>query len=141
MSEAHERKRSTAALRHVWIGVRRTGLLAALAASLVGCGKAANQAPSPPEVIVAEVLSQQDHRLGRIQRPLPAIDSVEMRPRASGYIDRVHVSRRSAGQEGRTLIVIDPRPYQADFDRASAGLELAKSQRELATLEASACTS
>ena len=58
MSEVHERKRSTAALRSVWIGVRRTALLAALAASLVGCGKAANQSPSPPEVMVAQVLSQ-----------------------------------------------------------------------------------
>ena len=34
------------------------------------------------------------------------------------------------------LVIIDPRPYQADYDRAKAGLELAKSQQELAKLEA-----
>jgi multidrug efflux system membrane fusion protein len=34
------------------------------------------------------------------------------------------------------LFVIDQRPYQADYDRARAGLELARSQYELAKLEA-----
>src|SRR6185436_3138357 len=36
----------------------------------------------------------------------------------------------------QVLVVIDPRPYQADLDRARAGLELARSQYELANLEA-----
>ncbi len=118
------------------MSVRGAVLLAALAASLVGCGKAANQAPSPPEVMVAEVLSQKitdwDEYSGRFQ----AIDTVEVRPRVSGYIDRVLFREGQAVKQGETLIVIDPRPYQADFDRAKAGLELAKAQRELATLEA-----
>ena len=45
-------------------------------------------------------------------------------------------------REGQTvkkndvLFVIDQRPYQADYQRARAGLELARSQFELAKLEA-----
>jgi multidrug efflux system membrane fusion protein len=107
-----------------------------LAASLFGCGKAANQSPAAPEVMVAQVLSQKitdwDEYTGRFQ----AIDTVEVRPRVSGYIDQVQFREGQAVKKGETLIVIDPRPYQADFDRAKAGLALAKAQRELATLEA-----
>jgi RND family efflux transporter MFP subunit len=114
----------------------RAALLAALAASLVGCGKAADQSPAAPEVMVAPVLSQKitdwDEYTGRFQ----AIDTVEVRPRVSGYIDQVQFREGQAVKRGETLIVIDPRPYQADFDRAKAGLALAKAQRELATLEA-----
>jgi RND family efflux transporter MFP subunit len=118
------------------MSVRRAVLLAGLIASLAGCGKSANQAPPAPEVMVAQVLSQKiidwDEYTGRFQ----AIDTVEVRPRVSGYIDRVLFREGQAVKKGETLVVIDPRPYQADFDRAKAGLALAKAQRELATLEA-----
>ncbi len=103
---------------------------------LFGCGKASNPAAPPPEVMVARVLQQKiidwDEYTGRFQ----AIDTVEVRPRVSGYIDRVLFREGQPVKQGETLVVIDPRPYQADFDRAKAGLALAKSQRELATLEA-----
>jgi RND family efflux transporter MFP subunit len=86
--------------------------------------------------MVAEVLQQKlidwDEYTGRFQ----AIDTVEVRPRVSGYIDRVLFREGLAVKKGDTLVVIDPRPYQADFDRAQAQLALAKAQRELATLEA-----
>jgi multidrug efflux system membrane fusion protein len=115
---------------------RRAALHSAFAASLAGCSGAQNPAPSPPEVMVAPVLHQKiidwDEYTGRFQ----AIDTVEVRPRVSGYIDRVLFREGQAVEKGETLIVIDPRPYQADFDRAKANLALAKAQRELATLEA-----
>jgi RND family efflux transporter MFP subunit len=106
-----------------------------LFAAFVGCGKSSDQAPPPPEVMVAEVLHQKitdwDEYSGRFQ----AIDTVEVRPRVSGYIDQVLFREGQGVKKGDTLIVIDPRPYQADFDRAKAQLALAKAQRELATLE------
>ena len=72
--------------------------------------------------MVAQVLSHKitdwDEYSGRFQ----AIDTVEVRPRVSGYIDRVLFREGQAVKQGETLIVIDPRPYQADFDRAKAGL-------------------
>jgi RND family efflux transporter MFP subunit len=116
--------------------LRRAAVAVAFIASLNGCGKASNPLPPPPEVIVAQVLANKivdwDEYSGRFQ----AIDTVEVRPRVSGYIDRVLFREGQAVKQGDTLIVIDPRPYQADFDRAKAGLELAKSQRQLAELEA-----
>ena len=116
--------------------LRAAAGVAALIALLVGCSKATAPAPPPPEVMVAQVLAKKiidwDEYTGRFQ----AIDTVEVRPRVSGYIDRVQFHEGQAVKKGETLIVIDPRPYQADFDRAKAGLELAKSQRQLAELEA-----
>jgi RND family efflux transporter MFP subunit len=118
------------------MSVRTGAPLALIVVSLVGCGKAQNQALPAPEVMVAQVLSQKitdwDEYTGRFQ----AIDTVEVRPRVSGYIDQVQFREGQPVKKGETLIVIDPRPYQADFDRAKAGLALAKAQRELATLEA-----
>jgi RND family efflux transporter MFP subunit len=85
---------------------------------------------------VAKVISKRiqdwDEFTGRFQ----AIDTVEVRPRASGYIEQVLFREGQAVKKDDVLVIIDPRPYQADYDRAKAGLELAKSQQELASLEA-----
>ena len=85
---------------------RRLGLAAAIAgllAATVGCNRAANQAPPPPEVMVAQVLHQKlvdwDEYTGRFQ----AIDTVEVRPRVSGYIDRVLFREGLAVKKGATL--------------------------------------
>ena len=118
------------------VRVRRAVAVVGLLAALAGCSGASNTAPPPPEVMVAQVLQQKlidwDEYTGRFQ----AIDTVEVRPRVSGYIDRVLFSEGKEVKKGETLIVIDPRPYQADYDRAKAQLALAKAQRELAGLEA-----
>jgi multidrug efflux system membrane fusion protein len=103
---------------------------------LQGCGKAAPPAPSAPEVTVAKVITKRikewDEYTGRFQ----AVDTVEVRPRVSGYIDQVLFKEGQAVKKDDVLVIIDPRPYQADYDRAKAGLELAKSQLNLANLEA-----
>jgi RND family efflux transporter MFP subunit len=64
------------------------------------------------------------------------VDTVEVRPRVSGYIEQVLFREGQFVKKDDVLVIIDPRPYQADYDRAKAGLELAKSQQELAKLEA-----
>jgi RND family efflux transporter MFP subunit len=109
-------------------------LLGLLAAG--GCAKEAPPAAGPPEVSVAKVLSKRikdwDEFTGRFQ----AVDTVEVRPRVSGYIDQTLFREGQLVKKDDVLFIIDPRPYQADYERAKAGLELAKSQRELASIEA-----
>lgn len=101
-----------------------------------GCSGNVAEVPQPPEVMVAKVISKPiidwDEYTGRFQ----AVDTVEVRPRVSGYIDKVLFREGQTVRQNDVLAVIDPRPYQADYDRARAGLGLAKSQRELAKLEA-----
>jgi len=116
---------------------RITLLLPMLALLAVeGCDKGPPPSSGPPEVTVAKVLSQRikdwDEFTGRFQ----AVDTVEVRPRVSGYIDQFLFREGQLVKKDDVLVIIDPRPYQADYDRAKAGLELAKSQLELAKLEA-----
>ena len=106
-----------------------------LALACIGCSRAPEAPPAPPSVPVAEVatrrLTDWDEFTGRFA----AVDSVEVRPRASGYVDRLLFREGQLVKQDDVLFVIDPRPYEADYNRARAGLELAKSQRELARLE------
>ena len=81
--------------------------------------------------VVQKRITDWDEYTGRFQ----AVDTVEVRPRASGYIDQVLFHEGQLVRQDDVMIVIDPRPYQADYARAKAGLALANSQRELAQLE------
>lgn len=111
-------------------------------ASLVLAGtmvSACDQAPAPsvtpPEVSVAQVVSvtapQWDEFTGRFS----AIDAVDLRPRVSGYIQRVTYEEGQEVAVGQILFVIDPSSYQAELDRATADLERARSKASLATSE------
>src|SRR5450631_3522452 len=102
-----------------------------------GCGKSGGSASSapPPQVSVAQVLEKRvkdwDEFTGRLQ----AVESVEIRPRVSGYIDKVAFAEGSLVKRGDLLFVIDPRPYQADTDRAAADLKRYKTSLDLARIE------
>ncbi len=110
----------------------------AFAALLAGCGRsggAAQGPPPPPQVSVAAVIEKRvkdwDEFTGRFQ----AVETVEIRPRVSGYIDKVAFQEGGQVKQGDLLFVIDPRPYQADYDRAAADLKRYKTALELARIE------
>ena len=114
-------------------------LVAALAlAILAGCSSQAapgEGAPPPPQVSVAPVVSEQvrqwDDFTGRVQ----AVQSVELRPRVSGYVERVAFTEGQDVRMGDLLFVIDPRPYRAALAQAQAQLERARSEALLANAQ------
>jgi multidrug efflux system membrane fusion protein len=73
-------------------------------------------------------VSQWDDFTGRVT----AVESVELRPRVSGYVHRVAYEEGQEVRKGDLLFVIDPRPYQAALDRAQAELARARSEAKLA---------
>jgi multidrug efflux system membrane fusion protein len=101
----------------------------ALAGVLAGCGEGPKQAaaPPPPKVTVAKPVKRtivdQDEHVGRFV----AVDSVEMRARVSGYLDKVHFQDGQIVKQGDLLFTIDKRPFQNTLDQARANLETAKS--------------
>src|SRR6202522_1137200 len=111
--------------------------IACLCASLGACTKSgdAASAPPPPQVSVAAVLEKKvkdwDEFTGRFQ----AVETVEIRPRVSGYIDRVAFKEGGLVKSGDLLFIIDPRPYQAEYDRAAADLKRYKTALDLARIE------
>ena len=64
-----------------------------------------------------------------------------MRPRVSGYISSVNFTEGSEVKKGDVLFVIDPRPYEAERDKARAQLAQARSQLVLAKSERDRATS
>jgi RND family efflux transporter MFP subunit len=117
--------------------LRDVYLVVCLLPLLVSCGKSGGgpQAPPPPQVSVAQVLEKPvkdwDEFTGRLQ----AVETVEIRPRVSGYIDKVAFTEGSLVKRGTLLFVIDPRPYQAEYDRAAADLKRFKTALDLGRTE------
>ncbi|WP_298189233.1 multidrug efflux RND transporter periplasmic adaptor subunit MexE [uncultured Pseudomonas sp.] len=95
---------------------------------LSACGKApqsAQQMP-PAKVSVAPVIEQPitewDEFTGRLEAP----ESVDIRPRVSGLVDRVAFNEGSLVKKGDLLFQIDPRPFQAEVKRLEAQLQQAR---------------
>src|SRR5277367_5790148 len=102
---------------------------------LAGCGKSGGpQAPPPPQVGVATVLQKTVKDWDEFTGKLQAVESVEIRPRVSGYIDKVAFTEGSFVRRGTLLFVIDPRPYQAEYDKAAADLKRFKTALELSRI-------
>jgi membrane fusion protein, multidrug efflux system len=100
-----------------------------------GCRKASvTQQPALPVNVVTVVekeVNEWDEFTGR----LDAVEFVEIRPRVSGYITEIHFEAGAIVKKGDLLYVIDPRPYQADFDRAAAEVDRMDAQLKLAEIE------
>jgi RND family efflux transporter MFP subunit len=60
-----------------------------------------------------------------------AVESVDIRPRVSGYIDRINFKDGQLVKPGDVLFVIDPRPYQDILDQSNANLQSADAERQL----------
>lgn len=115
-------------------------LLLMVAVGLAGCDARGEQEQAqmpPPAVKVAKVLDDPvtlwDDFTGRVAAP----ETVDLRPRVSGYIDKVSFEEGELVEQGDVLFVIDQRPYRARERAAAADLAQARSQYQLARSEAS----
>ncbi|WP_267225739.1 efflux RND transporter periplasmic adaptor subunit [Dyella silvae] len=126
--------------------MKKRWILTALAVAVVGGSWAllghssdthAQAGPPPaPTVTVAQVLvrpvDDADEFTGRLQ----AVDTIQLRPRVSGYVDSVHFKEGAIVRKGDLLFRIDPRPYQAEVDRLNANLGQARAEQGLAQANA-----
>ena len=98
--------------------MRAITLMVAISVGVAGCAKKAPPKPPPPTVIVSKPLAKKivdwDDFVGRFE----AIDSVDIRPRVSGYLQTIGFTDGQIVHKGQVLFVIDPRPYQAALDQA-----------------------
>jgi multidrug efflux system membrane fusion protein len=109
------------------------GILLLLA--VAACGKKAPPPPPPPGVTVAEAKDQEINEWDEFTGRIEAVDAVQIRPRVSGYIERVAFAEGKEVRKGDVLFVIDPRPYEAELARAAADLQRARTRAALAGKE------
>jgi len=105
----------------------------ALCTIATGC-KQSTQAPPPappPPVTVAAPIRKEVVEWDEFTGRTDAIESVQIRPRVSGYIDQIGFSDGQLVQPGDLLFVIDRRPYQDALDEATANLKDAEANRQL----------
>jgi multidrug efflux system membrane fusion protein len=88
-------------------------------------------------VNVATVQAQDVQQWHEFSGKLVAVDTVQVRPRVGGAIDKILFEPGSVVQEGQPLFQIDPRPYQAEVNRLAAAVTAAKAQANLANSVAS----
>ena len=139
LAGAYESKRSirqlkgrlmTQAIRQIR---RLTGiLLFVLCGAFSGCNKPAPApAPPPPPVTIAKPIKKEIVEWDEFTGRTDAVESVDVRPRVSGYIDNITFKAGDRVSKGDLLFVIDPRPYQAALDQAEAQLRQAEASQQL----------
>ncbi|MEX1222337.1 MAG: efflux RND transporter periplasmic adaptor subunit [Idiomarina sp.] len=91
--------------------------------------QAAEEAPAAalPKISVAQVVHERitewDEFTGRLQAP----QTVQLIPRVSGYIEKVHFNEGALVNKGDLLVQIDPRHFATEVAQLEAELESAKS--------------
>src|SRR5213082_1013025 len=118
-------------MKNFFIGVGIFSILLTAA----GCKKNSAQQQSPLPVNVVTAIEKEVNEWDEFTGRLEAVESVEIRPRVSGYITEIRFQAGAIIKKDDVLYVIDPRPYQADFDRAAAELERMRAQEKLAQIE------
>ncbi len=111
--------------------------LAATALVLAGCGKPP-EGPGGPQAAAVGVVPAVQRPVREIEEftgRLEALESVDLRPRIGGTIDKVHFRDGAMVRAGELLFTIDPRPYVAEVARAESQVAAAISQGELAKSE------
>ena len=100
-----------------------------------GCQKSDQppQAPPPAPVTVSQPIARDVIEWDEYQGRMDAVDMVEVRARVTGYLQSVNFKDGAEVKQGDLLFVIDPRPYQAELDRAEADLQQAQTRFELAS--------
>jgi len=113
------------------------GLAVALALLAGACRQKSGPpaASQPPAVTANQPIQRELIEWDEYPGRLDAVDMVEVRARVSGYLQSVHFKDGTEIGKGDLLFVIDPRPYQAELDRAEANLRQAQTRLELTANE------
>lgn len=121
--------------RRIVGGIVIVGAVAAAGSVLSGryfyAAQATSAAAAPEQAVavtVAVIEPRQANLWDDFSGRLEAIDRVELRPRVAGAILSTNFTEGALVKAGDVLFKIDPAPYAAEVDKASAQLEAAKAR-------------
>jgi multidrug efflux system membrane fusion protein len=109
-------------------------LLTALGlAASAGCQQPPQVAPAqPPAIPVGRPVQREVTDYVDYTGRADAVESVGIRARVTGYIDRVRFQEGAEVKKGDVLFEIDPRPYQDQLDEAESQVRLNQASLKLA---------
>ena len=107
-----------------------------VAVTVAGCAKKTPPPPAPPTIMAAHPLKRMITDWDDYEGRFEAVDSVDVRPRVSGYVQAIAFKDGEDVRSGQLLFQIDPRPYQAVLDQARAQVVRAQATLANAQLEA-----
>jgi RND family efflux transporter MFP subunit len=93
-----------------------------LALGLTGCGRASTAAvpTAPVPVTASHPIERKVGDYADFTSRTAAIESVDVRARVGGYLDKINFKEGTLVKKGDLLCEIDPRPYKAQVDFAKA---------------------
>jgi RND family efflux transporter MFP subunit len=101
------------------------------ALTLIGCAhRPQPPAPPTPEVTVSLPIEKKIQDYEDFSGRIDAIYYVDIRARVNGYLVKVYFKDGAMVKEGEKLYEIDPRPYQADLDKAKGMVEKYEGQKK-----------
>jgi len=89
-------------------------------------------APPAPAVTVSKPLVKEMQEWSDFTGQFEARESVEVRPRVSGYLESINFTDGQLVKKGDLLFVIEPRPFELALETAKAQQAQAEAQLELA---------
>jgi RND family efflux transporter MFP subunit len=116
----------------------RCGLLAGVLTVIAGAGcdqKPAPPTPPPAKVTVAKPVEREVIDWDEYTGFLAPVEVVELRARVGGFVEKAEFQEGQFVDEGQVLFEIDPKPYQAELDKAVAQVGQAEAQSENAATE------
>jgi membrane fusion protein, multidrug efflux system len=104
---------------------------------LTGCGPADAQgaAPAAAPVSVAPAVQRTISDSEEFSGRLEATEFVELRPRLSGMVEKVHFADGALVTKGQLLFTIDSRPFAAELARAESQQAATRAKADLAGAE------
>lgn len=104
--------------------------------AVAGCKHASVAAkPAAAQVSAAPVMVQQVRVSDEFNGRVAATNDVAIRPRVTGYIDRIAFREGQMVRRGDLLYVIDPRPYRDAVDSARAQLDRERAAADFAKIQ------
>ena len=89
-------------------------------------------APPPPAVTVSKPLIKDMQEWSDFTGQFEARESVEVRPRVSGYLESINFTDGQLVKKGDLLFVIEPRPFELALETAKAQQAQSEAQLDLA---------
>jgi membrane fusion protein, multidrug efflux system len=102
-----------------------SALVAGICLALAGCARAPSDAPAaaPQPVTVSYPVECEVTDYADYTARTAAVDSVELRARVSGYLDKVNFKAGALVKKEDVLFEIDPRPFEAGREKAQGEVE------------------